>query len=180
MTLPAGWTEVALGDVAEFKYGKSLSAGTRSGSGWGVYGSNGQVGQHDLALTHGPTVIIGRKGSCGEVHWSSDPCWPIDTTYYVDEESKTADLRWLMYRLRGLGLTQLNRAAAIPGLNRDDAYRCAMLFPPLAEQRRIAAILDKADGLRAKRRAALAQLDALSQAVFLDMFRRPGHQPDGL
>ena len=40
----------------------------------------------------------------------------------------------------------------------------------MTEQRRIAAILDKADDLRAQRRAALAQLDALSQAMFFDMF----------
>lgn len=43
-------------------------------------------------------------------------------------------------------------------------------FPPLVDQRRIADILDKADALRAKRRAALAQLDALTQSIFLDMF----------
>ena len=43
-------------------------------------------------------------------------------------------------------------------------------LPPLDEQRRIAAILDKADGLRAKRRRALAHLDDLTQSIFLDMF----------
>lgn len=45
--------------------------------------------------------------------------------------------------------------------------------PPLEEQRRIAAILDQADGLRAKRREALARLDDLTQSIFLDMFGEP-------
>jgi type I restriction enzyme S subunit len=40
----------------------------------------------------------------------------------------------------------------------------------LAEQRRIAEVLDKAEALRAKRRAALAQLDSLTQSLFLDLF----------
>lgn len=40
--------------------------------------------------------------------------------------------------------------------------------PPLPEQRRIAAILDKADALRAYRRAALSQLDALAKSIFRD------------
>ena len=42
--------------------------------------------------------------------------------------------------------------------------------PPLTEQRRIAQVLDRAEALRAKRRAALAQLDALTQSVFLELF----------
>lgn len=43
-------------------------------------------------------------------------------------------------------------------------------LPALPEQRRIAAILDQAETLRAQRRAAIAQLDSLGQAVFLEMF----------
>jgi type I restriction enzyme, S subunit len=50
-------------------------------------------------------------------------------------------------------------------------------LPPLPEQRRIAAILDKADALRAKRRAALAQLDTLTQTIFLGMFGDPAANP---
>ena len=46
-------------------------------------------------------------------------------------------------------------------------------LPPLAEQRRIAEVLDRAEALRAKRRAALAQLDSLTQSLFLDLFGDP-------
>lgn len=46
-------------------------------------------------------------------------------------------------------------------------------LPPLPEQRRIAEVLDRAEALRAKRRAALAKLDTLTQSIFLDMFGDP-------
>ena len=52
-------------------------------------------------------------------------------------------------------------------------------LPPLAEQKRIASILDAADTLRAKRREALAQLDTLIQCTFLDMFGDPVTNPMG-
>ena len=51
--------------------------------------------------------------------------------------------------------------------------RIRIPLPPLPEQLWIAEILDKADALRAKRRAALAQLDTLTQSIFLDMFGDP-------
>lgn len=52
-------------------------------------------------------------------------------------------------------------------------------LPPLAEQRRIAAILDKADALRSNRQEALAQLDRLAQSIFVEMFGDPVTNPKG-
>ncbi len=166
----AKWALTRLGDICEFKYGKSLPETVRAGGDISVFGSNGIVGAHNSALTEGPTIIIGRKGSHGEVNFSPASCWPIDTTYYVDHSATKADIRWLFHRLCGAGLNQMNRAAAVPGLNREDAYRVEILLPPLEEQRRIAAILDQAETLRTQRRTALALLDSLTQSLFLDMF----------
>ena len=51
-------------------------------------------------------------------------------------------------------------------------------LPPIEEQRRIAAILDQADELRAKRRTSLALLDSLTESIFLDMFGDPARIAD--
>lgn len=72
--------------------------------------------------------------------------------------------------LSSLGMSKMNKSAAVPGLNRDDVYRLRVRLPTLDEQRRIAVILDQADALRAKRRQVLAHLDSLTQAIFHNMF----------
>ena len=71
------------------------------------------------------------------------------------------------------------KGATFKQVNREDIGDLRIALPPLPEQRRIAEILDKADALRTKRRAALAQLDALTQSIFLDMFGDPATNPKG-
>ena len=177
MTDTDAWRSVSLGQVCEFKYGKSLPSKNRVPGPFDVYGSNGQVGSHSSAITNGPTIVIGRKGSVGEVIYSPVACWPIDTTYFIDSSITDVNLRWLAYRLSGLGLASLNKAAAVPGLSRDDAYRQKLILPPLEEQRRIADVLERMDALRAKRREAIARLDELAQSIFLDMFGAASNWP---
>lgn len=63
-----------------------------------------------------------------------------------------------------------NKTTSIANLNLKLAEQMELPLPPLPEQQRIAAILDHADALRAKRRQALAHLDSLTQAIFHEMF----------
>ena len=92
------------------------------------------------------------------------------------------DPRYLLYALRsGAFRKQLNKTIK-PAVNQasiaiSDLKKLQLSVPDLPEQRRIAEILDKADALRAKRRAALAQLDTLTQSIFLDMFGDPSTNP---
>ncbi|MEQ1861399.1 MAG: restriction endonuclease subunit S [Chthoniobacteraceae bacterium] len=69
--------------------------------------------------------------------------------------------------------------ATIKHFTGQDLARYEFPLPPLAEQRRIAEVLDRAEALRAKRRAALAQLDSLTQSLFLDLFGDPVSNPKG-
>ncbi|MBD2626399.1 restriction endonuclease subunit S [Trichormus variabilis] len=165
---PSSWMEVTLGEILEFNYGKSLPNRIRSGTGFPIYGSNGVIGHHHSALTDGETLIIGRKGSVGEVHISPTPCFPIDTTYYVDQFHDMPARYWL-YQLKNLRLNQLNKSTAIPGLNREDAYSTKVTLAPLNEQKRIAdeldALLTLVDTCREKLNRISLLLKRFRQAV---------------
>jgi type I restriction enzyme, S subunit len=80
----------------------------------------------------------------------------------------TSSTRELVSKARGATFKQVNRA---------DISDLLITLPPIEEQRRIAAILDKADELRTKRREAIAKLDTLAQSIFIDMFGDPAKNP---
>lgn len=165
--------EANLGDICEFKYGKGLPSRERVEGAFPVYGSNGCVGSHIEAITKAPAIVIGRKGSIGELHYSERPCWPIDTTYYIDITSSDADLRWLYHAMKSMRLNELNKATGVPGLNRNDAYQKRIVLPSKDEQRRIAAILDKADNIRRKRCEVLESVDSFLKGEFIARFGTP-------
>ena len=158
LDLPDGWTFAKIGEILAINYGKGLKKAKRMPGPVSVYGSNGVVGKHNIPLTHGPTIILGRKGTVGAVHFSKVPCWPIDTTYFIDKFNGLAP-RYLVCALRRLNLSRLDTSTAIPGLNRDDLY-CQYI--PLAPPRRAKA--DRGQG-RTTARAGQRGAGASGQRV---------------
>jgi len=173
------YPKVKLKDLVQINYGKALKAEDRDEHGsFDVFGSNGRVGSHSARLVDSPTIVIGRKGSVGAVSFAGSGCWPIDTTFYVQViDERELDLRYLYYALCRSSLDRRAITTSIPGLNRDDIYSTAIPLAPLTEQRRIAAILDKADAVRRKRRQALDLADTFLRSAFLDMFGDPVTNP---
>jgi type I restriction enzyme S subunit len=137
------WQTKCLGDVLRLNYGKSLPLKSRVDGAIPVYGSNGVVGTHNEPMVSKPGLVVGRKGSAGEVHFSRGPFCPIDTTFYVTEDdAPDTDLEFLFYLLRHVDLRRITGDVGVPGLNREMAYMEPVLLPAgLAEQKKIAHIL---------------------------------------
>lgn len=97
--------------------------------------------------------------------------------------SKEIDRDYLFHTLRRQSfvddVSSLSSGANLPRISPKVLSEMQIPLPPLEEQRRIAAILDKADVLRAQRRAAIAKLDELLQSVFIKMFGDPVTNPMG-
>ena len=141
--LPYHWEVRRLKTVTRFAYGDSLAADARIPGDYNVFGSNGVVGQHNVANTLGPCVVIGRKGSFGRIAYSADPCFAIDTTYFIDALQTNNHLRWVFYLLQFLQLDAYSKDSAVPGLAREDAYENTVPYCRFPEQRAIAAFLDR-------------------------------------
>lgn len=71
-------------------------------------------------------------------------------------------------------LQSLGNGATFKELSKRTATQIEIPYPPIEEQRRIAAILDRADALRTKRRQTLTHLDDLTQSIFHALFGDPG------
>lgn len=79
--------------------------------------------------------------------------------------------RYLQQKKVGAWLLHESKGVTMPNLNTKIIRGLPFVFPPFHEQLRIAAILDQADALRAKRREVLMQMDNLRKSIFFEMFQ---------
>lgn len=139
------WRSVSLGEVLPFKYGKNLPALKRTHSGeYNVVSSAGIVDTHCEAVTSGPAVVIGRKGTVGSLTYCKEPAWPTDTAFYT-LGTDDCDVRFGYYLLQLLPLSHMNNDSAVPGLNRNDAESLIVQLPPVSVQQDIVSVLGALD-----------------------------------
>lgn len=166
---PDGWQVLPLGEVATLQRGYDLPVGQRQSGGVPIYAANGPIGTHNEAKVDGPGVITGRSGTIGKVHYAEGDFWPLNTSLFVKDFHGNHP-RFIYHLLMSIRLERFHEGTGVPTLNRNNVHGEHVCLPPLPVQKRIAAILDAADALRAKRRETIEQLDSLVQATFLEMF----------
>jgi type I restriction enzyme S subunit len=188
-----GWTEVALGEVCDIQIGKTpprrradywngdlpwLSISDMSQGRQLTTTSECITSQAakelNCRLVSPGTVLLSFKLSIGKVGIASVPMYTNEAIAHLPISVDHLDPTYLFWVLRTVPLTDgADRAAMGSTLNKSKLANIRFPLPPLEEQKRIAAILDKADELQAKRRAAVAHLDLLTQAVFAETFGDP-------
>ena len=142
--MKAGWQTKTLGEIIQLEYGKPLDRAERNPNGrYPAYGANGELSRTDKFYRDRPSIIVGRKGSAGEITLTEDKYWPLDVTYFVEFDKQQYDLQFLYYLLATLELPRLAKGVK-PGINRNEVYALHVHVASLPEQKRIAAILDEA------------------------------------
>ena len=141
------WPTKKLGEIIEISYGKGLPKDSRVDSGkYFAYGSNGPVYGTDESLTNGETIIIGRKGTAGALYFVSEPCWPIDTTFFAKPKSEVS-LKFVYY------------------LNRTTLSNIHVQLPPPAIQKQIVERLDKIAEVQKLNDGLIQKTDELFQSL---------------
>ena len=180
-----------LGDIAEFINGAAFKPGD-----WGQDGSkiiriqnltdsskpynrtNRQVNER-LYVQQGD-LLVSWSATLAVFQWEDSEVGVLNQHIFrVVPDTKKVDKRYLRHALELalLDMRQHLHGATMLHVNRGEFLSTELYLPSLPEQRRIAAILDQADALRAKRREALAQLDSLTQAIFIEMFGGANEYP---
>jgi len=172
--MKSNWQTKKLGEVIKLEYGKPLLKSRRKSDGkYPVYGANGVKSRSDTYYFDRPSIIVGRKGSAGEINLVEGKFWPLDVTYFVTFNEKKYDLKFLYNLLCTLNLPSLAKGVK-PGINRNDVYTIEITIPDLGEQKRIVKILDKIFQNITKVRSAteqkLVDLDELKKAVLKKAF----------
>jgi type I restriction enzyme S subunit len=172
-----------LGDVCQITMGQAPSGDSYNDQGEGLplvagagdfAGSTPSVKKFTTApgkVSQEGDIILGIRASIGERVWSDRPyCLGRGVAGLRPSEKLDRNYLWHWLGHSADRLKAKGRGATFLQVNRADVNEMEIPLPPLDEQRRIAAILDQADGLRAARQQSLLQLEALGGSLFTEMF----------
>lgn len=166
-----GWKTVQLHEVCRPKQWQTIKKSEMTEAGFPVYGANGTIGRYHSFNHAKPTILIGCRGSCGAINVCEPNSWVTGNAMALEDlDTSRVDFDFMVYALKADGLREAITGTSQPQITQTSLKRVQLLLPPLEEQRRIAGVLHAAEALRAKRRQALAKLDSLTQAVFVDRF----------
>ena len=156
-----------------------------------VWGVPREFVRRDEQMLKEGDILISSANSwnlVGKCSWVPKLQWPASFGGFVSvlrANQGKVEPRFLYYwfsstRTQALLRSFGQKTTNISNLNIERCLNMRLPLPPLPEQRRIAAILDKADALRTKRREALAHLDELTQSIFIEMFGDPARNTKNL
>ncbi|HEH9404879.1 TPA: restriction endonuclease subunit S [Aeromonas bestiarum] len=175
------WPVQELVSIAEVSWGNtSTTKSSYVEHGYSAYSAAGNDGFVDFFEHEDNGIVLSAIGArCGRCFWAEGKWTAIKNTITITRKSSSdVSLKYLFYILNRPDIWP-NRGGAQPFISLGDARKVLVPVPPLEEQKRIAAILDKADAIRQKRQQAIVLADDFLRSVFLDMFGDPVTNPKG-
>lgn len=153
------WSSTTVGEQVLLQRGFDITKKQQVPGKVPVVSSGGIKSYHAEAMASGPGVIIGRKGSIGQVHYVSDDYWPHDTTLWV-KDFKGNNPKFVFHFFKALDLKRLDSGTANPALNRNLIHPLSVSWPSTKIQTEI---VRKAD--------AIASTAQSLENIYLDKLR---------
>jgi type I restriction enzyme S subunit len=180
------WPQRNLAEVVDFldSQRKPITQKDRLPGPYPYYGANGQQDSVNDYIFDEPLVLVAEDGGhFGDpqktiAYQVEGKCW-VNNHAHVLRPKQNIDIRYLCRHLERYDVTPFITGSTRGKLTKSAASKIPISVPPIAEQRRIAAILDKADAIRRKRKQAIQYTEELLRATFLDMFGDPVTNPKG-
>ena len=133
--------------------------------------NNGLYGYTDSPRVTAPSITVSARGTIGYTAIRTEPFVPIVRLITLTPIPDIIDIRYLYYAVKNYNFA--GSGTSIPQLTVPMIKNYDFPLPPIEEQCRIAALLDKVSDLIAKRRAQLDKLELLVKARFVEMFGDP-------
>ena len=183
-SIPEGWQEKSLVDVAPLQRGFDLPQSKLRKGSYPVIYSNGIGTFHADYKCCAPGLITGRSGTLGKFTLIKEGYyWPHNTTLWVTNFNSNNPV-FLYYLYSTLSFELSGTGTGVPTLNRNYLKEIRLRIPPKEEQQRIAQVLENTDDLifnlkkliekkRAIKAGAMSQL--LSGKLRLPGFSEPWH-----
>ncbi|WP_353857191.1 restriction endonuclease subunit S [Microcystis sp. M113S1] len=180
------WPHRPLSEVVDFldSKRKPITQKDRVPGPYPYYGANGQQDSVADYIFDEPLVLLAEDGGhFGDAdktiaYQVEGKCW-VNNHAHVLRPKKDVDIRYICRHLERYDVTPFITGSTRGKLTKTAANNIPIALPPLEEQRRIAAILDKADGVRRKRKEAIRLTEELLKSTFLEMFGDPVTNPKG-
>ena len=165
------WLEVNLSEVADVQWGNtSITKASYVDKGFPAFSATGNDGYVEHAEHNVDGIVLSAIGArCGKCFLASGKWTAIKNTITIVPNPSKIHLKYL-YVILNDEKSWLTKGAAQPFITLGIARNRKIPLPPLAEQKRIAALLDTADNIMRLREQAIAKLDELAQSIFVDMF----------
>lgn len=172
---------VPMNTVCRPKQWKTISSSNLKASGYPVYGANGIIGFNDSYTHENPTLMITCRGAtCGTVNISKPKSYINGNAMALDSlDEARVHIKFLYYFFKQRGFRDVITGSAQPQITRQGLEKVQLPLPPLPIQKKIAAVLEKADTLRQQSQQMEQEFNSLAQSVFLDMFGDPKANPRG-
>lgn len=141
--IPENWSWCRLGDLISITSGENLTSKQMLNGEIPVYGGNGVTGYHSKANVFEETIVIGRVGYyCGSIHLTPSQAWVTDNAF-ITQYSKLLNRDFLIILLTALNLGKCYNATAQPVVSGKRIYPLLIALPPIKEQQRIVAQIEK-------------------------------------